>query len=119
MVFEGFHDFEYVMGSDRFSFGNISTPDDDKFPIDFTLQTLPGDSSDGNAPIFTGLSFVAEDNVWFLERDGVELATSAGLDSGPVVESVPEPASVLGLLVFSTFAVGSVLKKKRASSPSA
>ncbi|MFP4120448.1 MAG: PEP-CTERM sorting domain-containing protein [Coleofasciculus sp.] len=62
------------------------------------------------------MSFGSQTNEWFLERDGALLATTAGLESGPVVEAVPEPTSVLGLLTVGALGVTSVLKKKQASS---
>ncbi len=113
-VIEAFHDFEYIIGSNQFS--PSTDPEAPLFPIDFTFQTLPGDVNDPDAPIFTGLSFDVRTNEWLLERDGTPLATTAGLESGPVVEAVPEPASVLGLLTVGALGATSVLKKKQASS---
>lgn len=109
-LIEVFHDFAYDLDSNQFSIG--SDVDDSEFPIDFTVQTLEGDSNDGNLAIFTGLSFGADSQDWFLERDGIELATSDGLDSGPFVEPVPEPASVLGLLAVGAVGAGSMFKRK-------
>jgi hypothetical protein len=110
-VIEAFHDFEYLIGSNQFS--PSTDPDDPLFPIDFTFQTVEGDVEDPDAPIFTGLSFDSRTDTWLLERDGEPLATTDGLESGPVVEAVPEPASILGLLAIGAMGATSALKKKQ------
>lgn len=91
-----------------------------QFNFDTSTQTLFGAFDVGGGTGVIGEQFFSGTIGSFLQlrQDVDQIATSIQLDrnSGEITvsEKVPEPASVLGLLVFGAMGAGSILKKKQA-----
>ncbi|MFP5270514.1 PEP-CTERM sorting domain-containing protein [Coleofasciculus sp.] len=93
-----------------------------QFNFDTSTQTLFGNFNVGGGTGVIGEQFLSGEIGSFLElrQDVDQIATSIQLDrnSGEITvsakTSVPEPASVLGVLAFGAMGVGSILKKKQA-----
>ncbi|MFP4121387.1 PEP-CTERM sorting domain-containing protein [Coleofasciculus sp.] len=93
-----------------------------EFNFDTSTQTLFGDFNVGGGMGVTGEQFLSGEigSLLRLRENVDQMGTSIELDrnSGEITvsakTSVPEPASVLGVLAFGAMGVGSILKKKQA-----
>lgn len=90
------------------------------FNFDTSTQTLFGNFNVGGGTGAIGEQFFSGQigSLLQLRQDVDQMGTSIELDrnSGEITVNakVPEPASVLGLLVFGAMGAGSILKKKEA-----
>lgn len=83
-IIANYFDFEYLIGSSSFQQTN-SDVTDPNFPVDFTLEDTNGD--------FYGLYYMVSFESWGIDYGNSYPAEIPYFNSGPVISTVPVPAS--------------------------
>ena len=99
-----YFDFEYLIGSSSFQQVNSDVADT-TLPVDFTLQDVNGD--------YYGLYYWTNFDSWGIDYGAIIPADIPGFDSGPVVSTVPVPASAWLLFsgLISIFGINRLFKR--------